>query len=173
MWNDRTSSQGQTRSARARRWLAVCCARRRPASRARHRTDVEWYNVTVLKSGLHSIFEGHTLLLTVTEVGSTTSASTVTIEFLDALDQRRAIHIRHVEACAPRATAGRCSCRSRLSTPACHREDHTAHEWPRRASQSSDSKISTSPRSRSYRRCSSRLGRQEAQVSKAIAAAGR
>ena len=72
--------------------------------------------VTVLKSGLHSIFEGHTLLLTVTEVGSTTSTSAVTIEFLDASDQRRGFASGTLKRAAPRATAGRHSCRSRLST---------------------------------------------------------
>ncbi len=47
--------------------------------------------VTVLKSGLHSIFGGHAFLLTVTEVGSTGSSSEVKIEFRDASDGRRAI----------------------------------------------------------------------------------
>jgi hypothetical protein len=48
--------------------------------------------VTVLKSGLHSIFGGHAFLLTVAEVGSTASSSEVKIEFRDASDQRRAMN---------------------------------------------------------------------------------
>jgi hypothetical protein len=44
---------------------------------------------TVLKSGLHSSFGG-SLVLTVSDVGSATAASDVTIEFRDAADQRRA-----------------------------------------------------------------------------------
>jgi len=88
MWNDHKSSQGQTRLDRARRWFAVCVlvGALLPALGT---AQTSGGPTTVLKSGLHSIFEGHTLLLTVTEVGSTASTSTVTIEFLDALDQRR------------------------------------------------------------------------------------
>jgi len=88
MWNDHESSQGQTRSGRARRWFAVC-ALVGALVPALGTAQTSGGPTTVLKSPLHSIFEGHTLLLTVTEVGSTTSTSTVTIEFLDALDQRR------------------------------------------------------------------------------------
>lgn len=47
--------------------------------------------VTVLKSGLHSIFGGHAFLLSVVDVGSTASSSEVKIEFRDAADQRRAV----------------------------------------------------------------------------------
>ena len=89
MWNDHKSSQGQTRSGRARRWLAVSVLAGALLPALGTAQTSSGTTVTVLKSGLHSIFEGHTLLLTVTEVGSTTSTSTVTIEFLDALDQRR------------------------------------------------------------------------------------
>lgn len=44
----------------------------------------------VLQSPLHSIFEGHTLQLTVAELGSPSVPSTVTIEFRDASNQTRA-----------------------------------------------------------------------------------
>ena len=89
MWNnDHESSQGLTRWGLARRWFAICvlAGALLPALGT---AQTSGGPTTVLKSGLHSIFEGHTLLLTVTEVGSTTSTSTVTVEFLDALDQRR------------------------------------------------------------------------------------
>ncbi len=87
MWNDHKSSQSQTRSGRTRRWFAVSVliGALLPALG----TAQTGSPTVILKSGLHSVFEGHTLLLTVTETGSTTSTSTVTIEFLDALDQRR------------------------------------------------------------------------------------
>ncbi len=88
MWNDHKSSQGQTRLDRARRWFAVCVLTGALLP-ALGTAQTSGGPTAVLKSGLHSIFEGHTLLLMVTEVGSTASTSTVTIEFLDALDQRR------------------------------------------------------------------------------------
>lgn len=100
MLNNRTSSakQGQIRSSNPRRWLAVCLlagallpalvTAQTPASNAAQTPAVAL--VTVLKTGLMSIFEGHFFLLTLTEVGSPASASEVTIEFRDASDQRRA-----------------------------------------------------------------------------------
>ena len=88
MWNEKFN-QGQTRSGRARRWFAVSVLAGAMLPALGSAQTTSGAVVTVLKSGLHSIFEGHTLLLTVTEVGSTTSTSTVTIEFLDALDKRR------------------------------------------------------------------------------------
>lgn len=47
-------------------------------------------NTTVVQSALHSIYEGHTLLMTVADLGSTAAASTVTVEFRDTSNQRRA-----------------------------------------------------------------------------------
>lgn len=47
-------------------------------------------NTTVVQSALHSIYEGHTLFMTVADVGSTAAASTVSVEFRDAADQPRA-----------------------------------------------------------------------------------
>ena len=87
MRNDDKSRQGQTRSGQARRWFAVSvlAAALFPVLGTAQTTNP----TVILKSGLHSVFEKHTLLLTVTEVGSTTSTSSVTIEFLDALDVQR------------------------------------------------------------------------------------
>lgn len=48
-------------------------------------------STAVLRSPLHSIFEGHTLQLTVAELGSPSVPSTVIIEFRDASNQTRAI----------------------------------------------------------------------------------
>lgn len=48
-------------------------------------------SVTVLRSGLFSVFGGHTFQLTVAEVGSLQSSSEVVVEFRDAADNRRAV----------------------------------------------------------------------------------
>jgi len=45
----------------------------------------------VLRSPLHSIFQGHTLQLTVAELGTPSVPSIVTIEFRDASNQGRAL----------------------------------------------------------------------------------
>ena len=86
MWSDHKSSQRPTRSGRVRRWFAVFVL---AVVLLPTLGTAQVYPTVILKSGANSVFEGHTLLLTVTEVGSTTSTSSVTIEFLDALDVRR------------------------------------------------------------------------------------
>jgi hypothetical protein len=90
MWNNRTSKQDQTRWSSPGRWLALCVLAGvlLPAFGA-----AQAPLVTVLKSGLHTIFGGDYLLATVTEVGSPSAASEVTIEFRDAADQQRAFAV--------------------------------------------------------------------------------
>jgi hypothetical protein len=46
--------------------------------------------VTLMKSGLQTVFPGHALSVTISEVGSPSSASEITIEFRDGADRRRA-----------------------------------------------------------------------------------
>jgi hypothetical protein len=90
MWSNRTSTQGQTRSNTFRRWAALCVLGCALLPRLGAAQVVTGSMVTVLKSGLHSVLGGDALLLSAVEVGSPTSVSEVTIEFLDAADQRRA-----------------------------------------------------------------------------------
>lgn len=92
MWNNRTSKQPQTRSGHAGRWLALCvlAGSLMPAFGAAQPSGLI---ATILKSGLQTLFGGNYLLLTVTEVGSPSAASEVTIEFRDASDRRRAFTV--------------------------------------------------------------------------------
>jgi hypothetical protein len=93
MWNNRTSRQDQTRSSNPRRWLALCviAGALLPAFGAAQTVDGPI--VTILKSGLQTIFGGNYFLALVTEVGPQSAASEVTIEFRDASDRRRAFTV--------------------------------------------------------------------------------
>src|SRR6188474_1526332 len=93
MWHDRPSKQDQIRSRNRRRWLALCvlAGALLPAlGAAQPQSDLI---VTILKSGLHTVFGGNYLLATVTETGSPSAASEVTIEFRDASDRQRAFTV--------------------------------------------------------------------------------
>jgi hypothetical protein len=93
MWNNRPSTQDQIRSSNPRRWLAlgVLAVALLPAlGAAQSPSDLI---LTILKSGLHTVFGGNYLLLTVTETGSPLAASEVTIEFRDAADRQRAFTV--------------------------------------------------------------------------------
>jgi hypothetical protein len=87
MMKTRRLNPEQARPRARRQWLAACIA---VGALLPVVADAQVPAVVTLKAGLQTVAGGNTLVLTITEVGASDSSSTVTIEFLDARDQRRA-----------------------------------------------------------------------------------
>ena len=101
MRNNHTSRQEPAPSKARRRALAMCVlGMALLAAPGAAQVSIE-PTVIVLKSGLHTVFEGHDFVATLVEVGSRTSFSRVTIEFRDASDQRRAFTAATVDRAHP------------------------------------------------------------------------
>jgi len=102
MWNNRASKHGRTSSSTHGRWRAVSAlvVALLPAMGAAQGTTGP---VTVLTSGLHSIYGGHALQLLATETGSPDSVTEVTIEFRDATDHQRAFKVATMTRARPAA----------------------------------------------------------------------
>jgi hypothetical protein len=85
MWIGPTSKEARVPSNSLRRWRVVCLTigvllpsvggAQSPVT------------TTVMKSALHSFFDGHVAYLTVSEIGAARASSLVTIQFLDDADR--------------------------------------------------------------------------------------
>lgn len=84
MWTNRTVTTGRSRVLRRRLVLCAAVVALVPLA-----GDAQAPTLVTLKAGLHYFAPGNVAVLTVSEVGAMDSATAVTIEFLDARDQRR------------------------------------------------------------------------------------
>jgi hypothetical protein len=89
MQRHQIANRCQHRSMGPFRWLVTCVLAGAVIPTLMGAQSLTEPMVMVLKSGLHTAFPGHALAVTVSEVGSATSASEITIEFRDAADRRR------------------------------------------------------------------------------------
>ena len=94
MWQGSMSPGVKSKSTTARRWRIVCLLIAVLVPSIGGAQDSA--GTTVMKSGLHSFFDGHSALLTVSETGTgkslvdNGSSSLVTIEFRDDTDRQAA-----------------------------------------------------------------------------------